>query len=238
MPKPSSTPGGKLHLGQISTQWSAVHDAAQFVVRYAAAIRNFLTALVHDEHDAEDVLQEFLLSVTEKGFPRADPSRGRFRDYLFITVRNAARKYLQRKQTRRTREARAPSPTLPPSQAEETWMSEWHRCIMDRALNALHHHQRQSPGNLAHTTLTVRLEHPDADSAFLAAETSRHCGRTIRPDAYRQHLRRARGLLARFLVDEVVRTLDSPTPQQIEEELIAVGLMAYVRPYLSPPREK
>ena len=46
------------------------------------------------QHDADEVLQELLVWVTERGFAGADPARGRFRDYLRAAVRNAAFRHL------------------------------------------------------------------------------------------------------------------------------------------------
>jgi RNA polymerase sigma-70 factor (ECF subfamily) len=220
------------NLGKISTHWSAVRDAGRFVVRYAVAIRKLLAALLHNPQDEDDVLQEFLLGVTQTGFRQADATRGRFRDYLFISVRNAARKHLQRKQAHQRREAPLPEDVAGPPALDAGWLAEWQGCLLERALAALYRHQRQSPNNLAHTVLAARLEFPEADSAALAAETSRRCGREVSAEAYRQHLLRARRLFARFLLTEVVETLEAPTPEQIEEELSALGLLEHVKPYL------
>jgi RNA polymerase sigma factor (sigma-70 family) len=222
-----------LNLGNISTHWSALSNPGQFVVRYAGAIRHLLYQILRNSHDADDVLQDFLLGVTQHGFPCAQPGRGRFRNYLFVAVRNAALKYLEKKRSRQQREERL-DPAAAATGPGEEWVEEWRRCILNRALAALHHHQRQSAGNLAHTVLTVRIEHPDADSSFLAEETSRRCGRTVRADSYRQHLHRARRLFAQMLLDEVAQTLEAATPEQVTAELIEVGLMPYVQPYLPP----
>jgi RNA polymerase sigma-70 factor (ECF subfamily) len=58
--------------------------------RHAAALYRFASRLLSDPRDAEDVVQEVLLSLLQgNGF---NPSRGNLRAYLFGAVRNQARK--------------------------------------------------------------------------------------------------------------------------------------------------
>jgi hypothetical protein len=75
-------------------------------------------------------------------------------------------------------------------------------------------------------------DHPEDDSATLAARTTALIGRPIRGDAFRKQLSRARRLFAELLLAEVARTLKKPTTAEVELELIEVGLMPYVSPYL------
>ena len=95
-------------------------------------------------------------------------------------------------------------------------------------------HQRESPGNLAHTVLRLSVEHPDEDSDALAARASRASGRPLLPAAFRKQLSRARRLFAGFLVAEVAQTLEEPTAERVEEELAAVGILPVVRDFLPP----
>src|SRR5262249_27637687 len=83
----------------ISTHWAWVTDPMKFVLRYAPAIRGYLRVLLPPPADVDEVLQDFLLSVVERGFT-PDRVRGRFRDYLIATVRYRARRYLRRKKPR------------------------------------------------------------------------------------------------------------------------------------------
>src|SRR3954466_3601502 len=94
-------------LKQISTHWPLITDPAQFVLRYAPAIRQYLVALLRNAHEADDVTQEFLLRGLLRGFVRTTHLRGRFRDYLKTAVRNAALSHLSR---RADRGARGPDP--------------------------------------------------------------------------------------------------------------------------------
>jgi len=58
--------------------------------RHAPALYRFAARLLSDGRDAEDAVQDVLLSVWQRnGF---DPSRGELRPYLFGAVRNQARK--------------------------------------------------------------------------------------------------------------------------------------------------
>jgi hypothetical protein len=61
----------------------------------------------------------------------------------------------------------------------------------------------------------------------------RTCGTgPLTPAGLRQLLHRAREKFADLLFDEVVQALEAPTPEQIEEELLDLGLLYYCRPAL------
>jgi RNA polymerase sigma-70 factor (ECF subfamily) len=229
--------GPHSRLDQISTRWAAVRDPAQFLLRYGTAVRRYLTALVHNPDDVDEVLQDFLARGIERGFVRAEPLRGRFRDYLKTAVRNAALSHLRRRkpigQDEFVLQQLAAVPEMPIA-ADQQWEAEWRQCVLARAWQALENQQRRAPGSLCHTVLQLSAEHPEEDSKSLAIRASALAGRPIRPDAFRKQVSRARRVFAELLLAEVASTLESPTPEQIEEELIDVGLMEFVREFLPP----
>lgn len=215
-------------LDQISTRWAAVKDPVRFLMRYGPAIGKYLGALLKNTHDAEEVSQDFLLRVLEHGFANADPDRGRFRDYLKRAVRNAALTRLRQKVSVPVTEGMLEDPA-----AEEEFVRDWRRCLLDRVWRGLESHQRHSPGNLFHTVLRLAVDHPEEDSEQLAARAAERAGRPLRADAFRKQLSRARKLFAQLLIQEVSQTLEKPTPELLEEELAELGLMEYVREYLA-----
>jgi hypothetical protein len=223
-------------LDEISTRWPLVRDPLRFVMRYAPAIRAYLERLLPDPHDAEDAAQDFLLKGILRGFVRAEPLRGRFRDYLKAAVRNAALTSLQRRTTAAPGDAGLAGLADPRSEAraDEGWMAEWRRCVLDRALQALEHHQQRAPGNLFYTAVRLTLDYPEEDSVALAARAAALTGRPVGAAAFRKQLSRARRLFAELIRDEVRQTLQQPTPERVEEELADLGLLASLRAFLSP----
>src|SRR5205085_2081490 len=155
-------------LEEISTRWPLIRDPMQFVMRYAPAIRKYLEALLHNTHDAEDVTQDFLIRGLLRGFVRTDNLRGQFRHYLKRAVRNAALNHLQR-QHGDANSAALPDAHDAESAPDQQWLAEWRGCLLDRALQALDHHQRQAAGNLFHTVVRLTLDHPQEDTPALAA---------------------------------------------------------------------
>jgi RNA polymerase sigma-70 factor (ECF subfamily) len=224
-------------LEDISTRWPLLRDPVQFVMRYAPAIRKYLEAILHNASDADDVAQDFLLRGLQRGFVRTEDLRGRFRYYLKRAVRNAALTHLQRRQCPAAGldTDDLPDPHEDESAAEEQWLAQWRACLLDRALQALDHHQRQVPGNLFHTVMRLVLEYPDEDAAALAVRASAVAGRPIRAEAFRKQLSRARRRFAELLQEEVRRTLQQPTPESVREELAELGLLADVQDFLPPP---
>ncbi|MFO0866424.1 MAG: sigma-70 family RNA polymerase sigma factor [Gemmataceae bacterium] len=220
-------------LEQISTRWPLLSEPNQFVLRYAPAIRRYLTAMLRDEEAVHDVSQTFLMRVLDQRFQAPANLRGRFRDYLKAAIRNAALTHFRetkRKQTsglefdvedeRGTREADA------------AWTDEWRRCLLDRVWQSLERHERRGTGNYAYTVLKLYLDHPDLDSVELAERTSQKVAAEMKPEAYRKQLSRARRLFATTLIQETARTLEHPSREGVSEELGDLGLWADVEPYL------
>jgi RNA polymerase sigma factor (sigma-70 family) len=235
MTKKESEPNDRLDA--IATEWSVIHDPAQFVRRYSPAVQTYLAAIIKNPHDAEDVAQDFFLRVAKYGFVRARKDRGRFRDYLKTAVRNAAINFLRRKQHSKPAGSgifQFADTDKGKQLRDQAWIAQWRQCLLDRARKALEKHQTGAPGNLFSTVLNLLIEYPRDDAKSLAARTSALTGRPLRPDAFRKQVSRARFMLAKLLVREVIQTLDRPTPAQVKEELIDLSLWEYVRDFLPP----
>src|SRR5262245_57328630 len=80
-------------LSGISTLWSTFFQAHKsgdaavaarqaLLERYSGAVYRYLLGAVRNEDTAADLTQEFALRFLRGDFHRADPQRGRFRDYL------------------------------------------------------------------------------------------------------------------------------------------------------------
>lgn len=227
-------------LEQISTCWPMINNPAQFVMRYARAIQKYVAAIVRDPHDAEEVAQEFLVRVFDKSFCPENVSRGRFRGYLKSAVRYVAISHLRKRRATELSEEMLASIIQPNSDADVAWTQEWQSCVLERAWQSLELHQQQTPDNLFYSVLRLSIDNPQANSDELAARLAKQVDRPMRADAFRQQLRRARKHFAKLIISEVRQTLQNPTAQTIEKELVDLQLMPYVREFLvtaEPPPE-
>jgi RNA polymerase sigma-70 factor (ECF subfamily) len=221
-------------LDQIKTDWSLVFEPAHVVMRYAHAVQCYLNDLLCNQHDAEEVAQDFFLWVSQHGLPRASKDRGRFRDYLKKVVRNKALNFLRKKKP----DAydidllHLAAPDDAPGVADQEWVMHWRSCLFRRAWRRLERYQNRSPKGRYFTVLHLCATHPSEDSRELAARASSLDGRTITAAAFRKQVSRARRVFAEMLVHEVAKTLDQPSPTDVEQELVDLGLMTYVHDYL------
>lgn len=224
-------------LDRISTRWSQIHDPEYFVLRYSGAIRAYLEALLGGPQEAEEVAQEFLTNFLQQGLEAATPDRGRFRDYLKIAVRNAALTHLRRRKTvQADPRYLAQIPDIRHESAEQQWLEQWRQCALQKAWRQLDWRQRRSAGNLFHTVLRLAMDHPQEDSLALARRASEAAGREVSAEAFRKQLSRARRLFAEVLIAEVAATVEGGRTEDVQAELIELGLWRAVRRYF-PPRE-
>jgi RNA polymerase sigma-70 factor (ECF subfamily) len=221
-------------LEHISTHWPVIGDPVQFVLRYSSAVRSYVRALIRNEHDADDVVQDFLTQTVHQPFKPEQVRRGRFRDYLKATLRNAAITHFRR--TARQPSAVVDLTAFPVPAAEVAadlaWLVEWRDCLLQRVWQTLELHEHSAPEGMAHTVLRLTADHPEESSTALAQRASALTGQRVEVDAFRKRLSRARHRFAQMLVDEIRQTLEHGSAEDVVEELGDLGLMEFVRDFL------
>jgi RNA polymerase sigma-70 factor (ECF subfamily) len=242
-----SEPNADRHLSHISTLWSLVYRAHQgrpeevgaaqrvLMERYAGAVRRYLLGALRDPEAADELFQEFSLRFLRGDFRGADPGRGRFRNF----VKSAVFHLVVDHQRRRGRGG-APAPLTaepavePPSQsdAERAFVESWREQLIDRTWQALAELERAT-GQPNHTVLRFRTDNPLLPSAELAAQLGPRLGKTFTVAGIRQALHRARDKFTDLLLDEVVQSLDKPSPEELEQELIDLRLLPYCQSALA-----
>ena len=223
----------------ISTRWSLLRLAhgthpdttkarQMLVLRYSSAVRRYVGAILRQGDDADELAQEVVLRLMRGDFAGADPTKGRFRDFLKIAVRNMIHNHWA-KSNRRQTETLATEPLSTDTERDQAWLGVWQKSVLDHALESCRAEESMSG---AYTLLKLRIEFPEATSEALAEKLSAKLKVTIKPDACRQMLRRARFKLAEALVEEIKNGLDDESPARVLDELAALGLLEQVKDFL------
>jgi len=227
-------------LDAITTHWSRVQDPAYFVLRYETAVRKYLSALLKSPEGVQEVMHEVLISLMKRGFDQIqETNAGRFRDYLRAALRHAVYAYWRKRERSPSFGAELDSvaaPTRSPGEeADHLWLVEWRSCLLDRTWKVLRTLQdRGSSSGPYFTILQIAVQNPSDTSTQLAARAEVQLGKPMRADTFRQQLRRARRRFAEILRDEVVNTLDDPTPEALVDEFIDLGILEFMRDYIHP----
>ncbi len=234
-----------LHLSRITTEWNIVFQAhcgspeqvteAQTILmmRYAGAVHRYLLAAVRDPDTAADLGQEFAVRFLRGDFHGADPSRGRFRDFLKRCVRNLMIDHQRRQARSRSRpfadgdpEPADPDTGLPDLDVQ--FLASWRKELIVRTWAALARYQQETKRPY-HDVLRLRTDQPDLHSPEMAVQLSAQLGVPLSAGWVRQALHRARDMFASLLIDEVTSSLKEATPETVEQELIDLGLIEYCR---------
>ena len=237
----------ELRLSQIRTNWStlqrahsdeaeAVSSAQQELMqRYSGAVYRYLVGFLRDYDAADDLAQEFALRFLRGDFRRADPSRGRFRDYVKMVLRHLVadlrRRQLQGPRPLPLAGLEPPGLEDPAAGLDADFLESWRRELLTRSWDALERLQRAT-GRPYHEVLRLRVDFPAMRSAQMAEEMTARLGRPTSAGAVRQTLSLARERYADFLLIEVEQTLDDPTAEKVEQELIDLNLLSYCLPTL------
>lgn len=242
-------------LSRISTMWTLLNQAqasprddshaalVALIERYQGAAYRYLLGAVRNPDVADDLFQEFALRLAQGAFRSVDPQRGRFRDYLKSSLYHLVVDYQKRqRKAHRPLEDQAIEPAAPewdPDQSDEQFVQNWRDEMLAKAWTALQESERCG-GQPYFSVLRFRAEHPDASSAQMAAALSQQLQPNIplTETGIRKTLQRARSHFAALLIAEVARSLGNPTDDELEEELIAVGLLAYCRSALHQRRKE
>ncbi|GIW86492.1 MAG: hypothetical protein KatS3mg108_0816 [Isosphaeraceae bacterium] len=244
------------HLSQILTTWTLFHQAhagnaeaaaeaqRRLLLRYGTPVYRYLLAAVRDEEAAEELFQEFALRFVRGDFHRADPGRGRFRQFLKTALINLVRDH--RRKTARRSTAPLSETSLDPTdphepgvggEDDERFLDLWRAELLERAWQALARYEAQT-GQPLHTVLHDRTEHPDDKAPEIARRLSAQLGREVSPGWIRKRLFLARERFTDLIVDEVAASLEDPAPAAIEDELIELGLLDRCRAALDRRRER
>jgi RNA polymerase sigma-70 factor (ECF subfamily) len=225
------------HISRISTQWDLLARAhpdqpgaaeAQRLLlrRYYGAVFRYLLAAVGSADAAEDLSQEFALRFVRGDFQRADPQRGRFRDYLKTALQNLVIDHRRRQRGRPVLlpadlTSSAPESELPEGEWDRLWRAE----LLSQAWQALEKLEQQG-GSPFYTVLRWRADNPEQPLAQMI-EGLGHQGRSFTEVNLRQILRRARKRFASLLLEEVGRSLETDDRDRLEQELSDLNLLTY-----------
>jgi len=235
----------KTDLSKIETRWSLLLRARgdgdetfsaqhELVERYAGAVYRYLLRVTHDPEVASDLTQEFALRFLRGDFHKADPERGRFRNYVKTAVLNLLTDTMRKKK-------KNPIP-LPgdgdilPDTSEESFELEIDReflgCLRDeilsRAWNRLASEEERNTQPYF-TVLRLRAENPALRSHEIAGRLAPVLGKDVTANWVRQNLRRAREKFVAYVEAEVGHSLGSNSKEERDEEMRTLGLWEYCR---------
>jgi DNA-directed RNA polymerase specialized sigma24 family protein len=234
------------HLSQIETHWSAVFQAHQggsdeanralaaLVQRYGGAIHGYLLSSLRDADAADELAQEFALRFLRGDFKNAEPTKGRFRDFLERAVYHLMVDY---QRARRTQPRRIGEDGIEPiSPASDPWESEldrqfvesWRDQLLARSWAALDQVQARTGQPFA-DVLRLNVDSPELRSAELAQRLSERRGCLVNAGWIRLNLHRARDIFVKTLIDEVKHSLRKDASPSLEDELSELGLLEYCR---------
>lgn len=231
-------------LSRIDTQWNVVRDAhdskiidnearAQLIDQYGTAIRRYLLASMRNEEAAEEVFQEFALRLVRGDFRNADSHKGKFRNMIKTALYRLMIDYYRR--TKRNQQFGSGQPVDDVAEPEElgdapdSFCLQWRQTLLDGAWNRLRQLEERT-GRPYHTVLRERVDHPQRTTKELHKTLAEEHHNIPGEPSFRVFLHRCRKRFAALLLEQVVASLDQPTDDDIEMELIELGLHHFCKP--------
>jgi RNA polymerase sigma-70 factor (ECF subfamily) len=226
----------------ISTRWTLLECAhhatenaaaaarAHLLERYGGAVRRYLLGALRDPDVADDLFQDFACRFLHGDFKGACPERGRFRDFLKGVVAHMVADFCRR---RGRQHVNLPKEFIEPAapagaDADRIFLESWRDELLARTWTSLAELERRT-GQPFYTVLRFRADHPDLRSPELARQLAEALKRPLTAAGVRQLLHRARAQYADLLREHVRASLSSDDPDDVNQELEELGLLAYLR---------
>ncbi|MFK7821613.1 MAG: RNA polymerase sigma factor [Planctomycetaceae bacterium] len=212
-------------LSRISTAWYVLEQARSntdakraaqelLIECYGPAVRSYLLKLTGEADVTDDLCQAFMVKLLDGSFANASAEQGRFRSYVkTILFRMVAAEF--RNKTRRPGELKHE-----PTDSESIEFDHhWRENLLERTWLLLEDVQPRYAA-----ALRLRAEYPDHSIEQLLASSNGGLG-TANVASFRKLISRARERFALLLLDEVARSIRSPSRSRIEEELASLNLL-------------
>jgi DNA-directed RNA polymerase specialized sigma24 family protein len=241
---PNRPPEPDARLNQINTLWSVVRQAHDdtgekaraarqaLLLRYGGAIQRYLLGALRDEESANDLAQDFAYRFLHGDLRGADPTRGRFRDFVKGVLFHMVADYHSK---RKRQPALLSSSIAEPGQdcslaaeREEAYRTAWRDELIARAWQALKVHEKEQ-NQPFYTVLRFRADNPNVPSAEMAEKLTGPLGKSVTAAGVRKTLERARDKFGDLLLEEIAQAVDSPSRSRLEEELIELRLLEHCR---------
>ncbi len=237
----------------VTTVWSGVFDGCgadkaaekarnHLLVRYHEAVYHYFLAKIRDPNAAHELYSNFAVKLleTDRILKNANPQRGRFRHYLKAALHHMVIDYYRsrsRDHARRMVFDPAEHDVIAPGEGERDgdFSPIWRQELLNQAWKALQALEERT-GQQHYTVLRFQSDHPTMKGPQLAEQLSAKLGKPFTHDSVRAALSRARARFAALLLEEVERTLESPTLDELEEELIDQQLLPYCKKALQERR--
>lgn len=229
-----------VRLNDISTQWSAVQRAhgkpasaaitarQNLLKQYQTAALRYLRGAIRDEDAVHDLFQEFVMRLLRGDFHRANPRRGRFRDYLKSALINLVNDYYRQSasQPRLLGTSAADRIAADASfrQQEESFLDCCRQDLLEKTWDAL---RRQYPQH--HELLRLVAESPQLSARELADRMTSEQNESPQPTLIRKRLQRAREKFADLLLEQVVLCMQTTQLARVRQELADLRLLGLCR---------
>jgi RNA polymerase sigma factor (sigma-70 family) len=241
------------HLSQIPTLWSLVRGAhkglqeemasarAKLLERYGGAVKRYLMKSLRDPDATEELSQEFAIRFLRGDFHRADPERGRFRSFVKTALFRLMMDFRKRQRRNpRLLDSHDPEPSAKTPDMDELdrgLCQSWREQLLNRTWQLLAAAGRRSRQPF-YQVLRLKADHPEFRAPEIAEVISQQTGQPVNSAHIRQTLHRAREHFAELLLDQVAQSLETPSIENLEEELRELGLLMYCEPVLERRRSK
>jgi len=228
------------NLSELETSWTTVRNAhtpgpigqasmRELISRYHGAIENYLRLKLRDQNLADEVIQEFWAKLLEHKLAGADHTKGRFRDYLRTVLHRLIIDHFRGRKLQPLPPGELLDDSLPDADYDQVWRA----AVIKRVWARLENYESSMPKNRYKSVLQLRVENPDASIEELTEQLKAKTQLTMTPEAFRKTLQRSRGKFLELLIQELRETIHPSTPEDIEAEILDLGLGNLYRRYSS-----
>ncbi|MEZ6095868.1 MAG: sigma factor [Pirellulaceae bacterium] len=227
-------------LSGIETRWSLIRDAnassggqsmTLMIERYGPAIKRYLLASLRNEEAADEVFQEFALRLVRGDFRNANEHKGRFRSLIKTALYHLIVDWHRKQAKRHKLQSNADVEFVYCEDSEildEPFSVAWREVLLQNAWSRLLQLQKAT-SKPYYSVLKLRVDHPEFSTTRLQELFEQEGYGEFSKTAFRVFLHRARKRFATLLVEQVRESMESPTDDELEAELIELGLHHYCK---------